>query len=1024
MIQTKEFQSLTDIEHVLKRPEVYGGQLDKEEKEFVIDGKLSTIEISPMLYKIVDEAIVNAVDNFTRGNKTTKLHVSMSKDGTISIYNNGKGVPVEIHANGKWTPEMVFFYLRSGQNFEDGKGREVGGKNGYGIKLAAIFSTSFTLDTVDKARCLRYIQTYTNNMRQAGKRSVKKTNKSDYTRITFSVDLEKFGINQIPYNMFRVIQRRLQDVASLGIKVKFNDESIDISNFTQYAAQIKPLATMEIPKWKCAIGIGEGNLCFMNNVYNIDEGTHLYMFTEKVYEKLNKKTEFKKKKIPKYKLFAELQCIIFTSQADPTFNSQMKDRCTLYSSRYSNPLTIPDSFITKLVKNKDFIYLVDKLYKETQNRLDRRTQGKMTQYINVPKCQDALKAGTIESSHCTLILTEGDSAMRLAQAGLSVVGNKYYGVYPLKGKILNGFTSSNEEWRKNVQIKDIIQILGLRPDTKDVSRLRYRHVLIMADQDTDGFHIRGLVMAVFGSHYAELMNTKGFIQIMKTPLIKAYRNNTEVAEFFDQETCNAYRAQHPSLTYKYYKGLGTSTAAEAKVYFKYLRRYVFDMCGSFHIISQAFGKDQLFRKELSRQEPIKGDGKTYEEYVKGPFNLYVQDSNKRSIPCVVDGMKPSQRKVLWTCIKKVHKEIRISSLAGLVTHFTHYHHGEASIEKTAIKMAQNYMGSNNINLLQPKGQFGTRHSNGKDAAAPRYIFTECMPIVNLLFPPEDHPVYDMCNIDGLVGEPVCMVPIIPMLLVNGGMGLGTGWSCDIPSHNIRDVINNTKRYIQEQEFEDMSVFVKGFKGTITDKYYGKYHIDNNIIVTELPPGVSTQKFKEKIIKMNGKVIENHTDEKIHFEINNVDEEKIKKLLCTPIRNVWYALEDDVIPVNQQSIFEKHGQRRVKLYEKRKRFQLDEWEKEIQILIKKINFIKDVNTNKINLKDSNVEEHMHQLGHDVKLLDMSIRKLGEEKKLNEKIKELDLKISDLSTTSIAQIWTRELEKLEEFLYGRKRSIDNI
>ena len=1035
MIQTKEFQSLTDIEHVLKRPEVYGGQIGKEEKNFVINGEIEIFEISPMLYKMVDEAIVNAVDNFTRGNQTTKICVDMDKNGLIYIKNNGKGVPVEIHENGQWTPEMVFFHLRSGQNFEDGQGREVGGKNGYGIKLAAIFSTSFTLETVDKARKLKYKQTYTDNMKKAGKRKVSKSTLNDYTKLKFQVDMERFGIKELPDSMFKIIHRRLQDVASLGIKTKFNGEVIPIKNFTQYAAQINPIAIMETAKWKCAIGIGEGNLCFMNNVYNADDGTQLHLFTDKVYEKLIKKNEFKKKNIPKYKLFGELKCIVFTSQADPTFNSQMKDRCTLYRYKYSNPLTIPDSFVNKLMKHPDFLSLIEKIYEKTQSRLDRSAQGKLTRFINVSKCVDAIKAGTKESDKCTLILTEGDSALRLAQAGLSVISNQYYGCYPLKGKILNGFKCSKEDWRKNTQIKDIIQILGLRPDTKDTSKLRYKHVLIMADQDTDGFHIRGLVMALFGSHYPDLMSVNGFIQIMKTPLIKAFRGKTEIAEFFNQESCDHYMKENPSLTYKYYKGLGTSTAAEAKVYFQNLKRYVFNMTGPHGIICQAFGdttEDKIFRKELSKQQPLKGDGKTYDEFIKGPFNDFVHDSNIRAIPSIVDGMKPSQRKVLWTCIKKVSKEIRISSLAGLVTQFTHYHHGEASICQTAIKMAQDFMGSNNINLLQPNGQFGTRHSNGKDAAAPRYIYTKCMPIVPLLFPPGDYPVYNMNKSDGQIAEPESMVPIIPMLLVNGGMGLGTGWSCNIPSHNIRNVINNTKSYIQDQEFVEMPVYVKDFKGHITDKYHGKY-VNNigrmvgltcDIKVLELPPGVETHKFKEKLLKLNAKVNENHTDKKICFEITGVDEEKIKKLLSVPIKNVWYAYDHAVIPVNQQKIFEKHGEERVKLYEKRKQYQLKQWDDEIEVLQKKIRFIQDVNNNKINLRDPQVENKMLELGHNILLLDMSIRKLGEENNLKQKIKELDLKISNLYNTSVKQLWLGELEKLEQFLYGRKRTIHEI
>ena len=165
---------------------------------------------------------------------------------------------------------------------------------------------------------------------------------------------------------------------------------------------------------------------------------------------------------------------------------------------------------------------------------------------------------------------------------------------------MNGYKCSPKNGEKNAQISDIIQILGLKTTTKDVSKLRYHHVLVMADQDTDGYHIRGLVMALFGSHYPELLSIKGFIKIMKTPLIKAFNGKTEITEFFDERTAENYRLSHPSYTYKYYKGLGTSTSAEAKKYFQKLNNYVFDMSGSKLWLDQAFGDE----------ENIKGLGKT------------------------------------------------------------------------------------------------------------------------------------------------------------------------------------------------------------------------------------------------------------------------------------------------------------------------------------------------------------------------------------------------------------------------------
>lgn len=1023
-VSTTEYQTLTDIEHVLKRPEVYGGQLNNEKNSFFMNGELIDLAFPPMLYKILDEAFVNAADNFVRANGTTQIKVWIEDSGLITIRNNGQGVPVEQHQNGWWTPEMVFFKLRSGQNFDDKKDREVGGKNGYGIKLAAIFSTSFTIDTVDKARGLRYTQTYTNNMKKAGKRKVKKSSKSDYTELKFQIDLAKFNVTTMPIPVILLVERRLKDLASISpkLKVEYNGEKINIKTFQDYLnTQMIPLAWFESAKWRCGVGIGQGHLTFMNNVYTPNNGTHFWMFRDQLYEKLMKKTDFKKKKIDKYKLFSRLNICLFTSQACPTFDSQMKNKCTLSSYKYKNKLEIPDAFVNKLMRHELFKKCIQDIYESSQRKLDKKQDGKMTRHISVTKCQDALKAGTKDSSKCTLILTEGDSALRLAQAGLSIVGNKYYGCYPLKGKILNGFKCSPEEWRKNEQISDINKILGLKTTTKDSTKLRYRHVLIMADQDTDGYHIRGLVMALFASHYPELMKEKDFIQVMKTPLVKAFSGDFVVAEFFDEKTAETYRLGHPRFRYKYYKGLGTSTAAEAKHYFKNLNNYVFSMTGSTNWIQQAFGDqptDKRFRKDLSKQVPEILDGRTYEKYVKGPFNQYVHASNIRSIPGIIDGLKPSQRKVLWTCINKVTKEIRVSSLAGLVTQYTHYHHGESSTCETVIKMAQDFMGSNNINLLKPKGQFGTRHSNGKDAASPRYLYTQCMPVVKLLFPAEDYPVYEYTNVDGHVAEPKNMVPIIPFLLVNGSMGMGTGWACNIPSHNVRDIINNTRRYIREDHFVKMNVYIKGFKGKIDDKYYGSYTVDGDFTVTELPPGMETVKFKEKILKLGGKIQEFHTDTQVKFVIYDIKEDQLKKLLTTPIKNVWYGFDKSVIPLDQKSIFVSHGIERVKLYEKRKEFQLNQLMESHQQMLLKVKFIQDVKLNKINLNE-NPEQTMLELGHDLKLLDLPIRKLGHTKQLQEKMNQILKDIQVLTNTTVTQMWNKELDELEQSLYSKKR-----
>ena len=199
----------------------------------------------------------------------------------------------------------------------------------------------------------------------------------------------------------------------------------------------------------------------------------------------------------------------------------------------------------------------------------------------------------------------------------------------------------------------------------------------------------------------------------------------------------------------------------------------------------------------------------------------------RSIPNLMDGLKTSQRKIIYTAFKRrLFKEIKVAQFSGSVSEISCYHHGEQSLNGAIIDMAQNYVGSNNINLLEPKGQFGTRLQGGKDSAAPRYIFTLLNKLTRTLFQEADDNVLRYLDDDGTPVEPIYYVPIIPMILVNGSIGIGTGFSTDIMCYNPLEIIDYINASISGKDTSNIKInpYYQGFKGTINEITPQKYLI--------------------------------------------------------------------------------------------------------------------------------------------------------------------------------------------------------
>lgn len=652
-------------------------------------------------------------------------------------------------------------------------------------------------------------------------------------------------------------------------------------------------------RWEVAVTLSDSGfqqMSFVNSIATTKGGRHVDYVVDMIVKQLMEVLKKKNKgglKIKPFQVKAHLWVFINCLIVNPTFDSQTKETMTLQPKNFGSKCTLSDKFIAQLIKSGAVELVMSWVKAKEQIELNKKGSGKKQARLKgVAKLEDANEAGTRNALKCTLILTEGDSAKSLAVSGLGVIGRDYYGVFPLRGKLLNVREATHKQILENAEINNLIKILGLQYKKKynceeDMKTLRYGKVMIMTDQDQDGSHIKGLLINFIHFNWPELLR-QNFLEEFITPIVKASKRN-EVLSFYslpEFEEWKSNTANSNTYNIKYYKGLGTSTSVEAKEYFTNMARHRirFRYQGQQdddHIVL-AFSKKHIehrkewltnFMVESKRRKEIGLPEKylygkdtkfvSYTDFVNLELVLFSNADNVRSIPSLVDGFKPGQRKVLFTCIKRNDKrEVKVAQLAGSVAEHSAYHHGETSLCMTIVNLAQNFVGSNNINVLEPRGQFGTRLAGGKDSASPRYIFTKMSPLTRMIFHPHDDPLLKHEYDDNQKIEPVWYIPIIPMVLVNGADGIGTGWMTKIPNYNPREIVKNIRALLDDGEVSPMLPWYKNFRGTIEDCGDHRYLISGEIAIigqdkveiTELPVGTWTQNYKENVLEplLNGK----------------------------------------------------------------------------------------------------------------------------------------------------------------------------
>lgn len=345
-----------------------------------------------------------------------------------------------------------------------------------------------------------------------------------------------------------LFRKRVYDVAGCtphgdkhGIQTYLDGKKLDVRCFEDYIKMYTQSREMFYEKindrWEVGISFTDGDgfkqCSFANAINTIKGGSHVGVITDQVVSAVLKRVGSKNKggiDLKPVHIKNHLWVFVNALIENPSFDSQTKETLTTKTVKFGSGYDLRDSTIQKVVKSG----VVDNIlqFAQMRSKLDlgkkfRSGGGKNQRVLGIPKLEDANDAGGDNGKDCTLILTEGDSAKAFAVAGLSVIGRDRFGVFPLRGKLLNVRDASHQAIMANSEIQNIIKIMGLdlkKEYERSIDTLRYGSVMIMTDQDFDGSHIKGLLLNMFEHWWPSLAKRPGFLKEFVTPIVKATKS--------------------------------------------------------------------------------------------------------------------------------------------------------------------------------------------------------------------------------------------------------------------------------------------------------------------------------------------------------------------------------------------------------------------------------------------------------------------------------------------------------------------
>ena len=555
-----KMKTLTSVEHILVRPNLWIGSVSPSEKETWVLNEDDTISFKKISYtegllKICNEAIDNSVDVGIKTNweKSTKIDITITKD-TFTCEDNGTGIPVEKNESGEWIPVIATCVPMSGTNFEED--RNSIGANGVGIKAANIFSKKFECVTCDGKGKLKIV--CTNNLSTKKVTELKPTAKTG-TIISFSPDFDRFGVKEFRIELMTMIKTRLKFLSWFYPKCQFtfNEQKIGIKAKDIASMFPQPAVVLNEPNVYICIYPSEEpyNLTYVNGLYMRRGGTQIDYILNKVITDIREKVSKKYKAIKPADIKNRLGIVcFFKGFPNCEFDSQTKETLTNsvgdITSYFQREQIDLDKFTAKILKQKEIIDNITEMFRLKEELAEKKELAKLSK---VKKDIDSEKyyppIGKTAKKY--LMITEGFSAF----SGMSpILGRKEIGYYMLKGKILNVLGEKPSTFMANQEINDLVNILGIdiaNPDTP----MTYDKVVILTDADADGNAIAGLVLTLF-NRIAPNIIKQGRVCRLETPLLIGSKGENIEEYYF---TLPDKSKMKKNLEYFYLKGLGSWT---------------------------------------------------------------------------------------------------------------------------------------------------------------------------------------------------------------------------------------------------------------------------------------------------------------------------------------------------------------------------------------------------------------------------------------------------------------------------------
>jgi DNA topoisomerase-2 len=563
----KKFKKLDDIDHVILRPGMYIGSIKphKATKWIVEDDKMVQKEVTynPGLLKIFDEIVTNSVDESKRkGSKLNTVKVDIDRTTNyINIWDNG-GIPVVKHTQHKeWIPEMIFSNLKAGSNFNDEEQRTGAGTNGVGSTLTNIYSKEFTVTTCDGAN--HFTQTFSNNMR---KRTAPKTKKSTkgFTEINYLVDFDKFALTGIDDDHFKMIEKRVYDIAACNtnLKVYFNGQLINIKTFEDYIKYYTKDFFYEAKKdktWSLGIALsnnGFQQVSFANSTDTYDGGTHVDYIMNQIIAQLR---EFfmKKHKVDvrpgelKNHMFLFLDSTII----NPSFSSQTKEKLITEVKDFGSTFEVTNKLIQSIIKSEIVNSILDWI-QQKKSAEESKLQRDLNKKLDKIKVEKLIDAKGKDRWKYSIGLFEGDSAI---SAFRKYRDPQTMGAFALKGKFVNVSEMTNQKLVQNTEVVNLMAAIGLKLGQRiELKDLRYGRILFYVDADVDGNSIAGLLLNFFYKYWPDMFERR-MIYKVETPIVVAVPKTKAKKKvlFYTQTEYNDWAAKNDLKNYeiKYKKGL-------------------------------------------------------------------------------------------------------------------------------------------------------------------------------------------------------------------------------------------------------------------------------------------------------------------------------------------------------------------------------------------------------------------------------------------------------------------------------------